>query len=114
MKRYRIDEHRTSLVAHNDDNMPPDGGEELIDLVIAAHDERVAANAANLHATADGIETVVEEERIILKAEKEIVLQCGDASITLTRAGKIIIRGAYVSSRSTGVNRIQGGSVEIN
>ncbi|MEW5071937.1 hypothetical protein AB1P14_09365, partial [Pseudomonas aeruginosa] len=38
----------------------------------------------------------------------------GKASITLTRAGKVIIRGAYLSSRSTGVNRIKGGSVQIN
>jgi hypothetical protein len=53
-------------------------------------------------------------ERLVLSAEEEIVLKCGDASITLTKAGKVLLRGAYVSSRSTGVNRIQGGSVEIN
>lgn len=53
-------------------------------------------------------------ERIELSAEKQIVLRCGKASITLTRAGKIIIRGAYVITRSSGVNRIQGGSVQIN
>lgn len=56
----------------------------------------------------------VDGERLVLAADKEIVLQCGQASITLTRAGKILIRGAYVLSRSSGVNRIQGGSVEIN
>ena len=53
-------------------------------------------------------------ERLVFEAEKEIVLRCGDASITLTRAGKILIKGAYVLSRSSGVNRIQGGAVEIN
>ncbi|WP_441293119.1 DUF6484 domain-containing protein [Sorangium sp. KYC3313] len=58
-------------------------------------------------ATADG-------ERLVFTAEKEIVLQCGKASITLTRAGKILIRGAYLLTRSSGVNRIQGGSVQIN
>ena len=56
----------------------------------------------------------VDEEQVVLNAEKEIVLRCGKASITLTRAGKIIIRGAYLLSRSSGVNRIQGGSVQIN
>ena len=35
----------------------------------------------------------VDGERIELKADKEIVLRCGKASITLTRAGKILIRG---------------------
>lgn len=53
-------------------------------------------------------------ERLVLSAEEEITLKCGDASITLTKAGKVLLRGAYVSSRSSGVNRIQGGSVEIN
>jgi hypothetical protein len=65
------------------------------------------ATLLNAEAEADG-------DRIVLTAEKEIVLRCGEASITLTKAGKIIIQGAYVSSRSSGTNRIQGGSVEIN
>lgn len=53
-------------------------------------------------------------ERLELTAEKEIVLRVGDASITLTRAGKIVLRGTYVLSRSSGVNKIKGGSVQIN
>jgi len=56
---------------------------------------------------ADGVRHVIE-------AKEEIVLKCGKASITLTKAGKIILRGAYVLSRSSGVNRIKGGSVQIN
>mgnify|MGYP003576064765 CR=1 FL=1 len=53
-------------------------------------------------------------ERLELTADKEIVLRCGNASITLTRAGKVLIHGAYVSSHSTGVNKIKGGAVHIN
>ena len=56
----------------------------------------------------------VDGERKVIEAKEEIVLKCGKASITLTKAGKIIIRGAYVLSRSSGVNRIKGGSVQIN
>ena len=56
----------------------------------------------------------VDGERILLSAKKEIVLKCGKASITLTKAGKVIIRGAYLLNRSSGVNRIKGGSVQIN
>ncbi len=59
-------------------------------------------------------EVRTDGERIELRAEKEIVLSCGKASITLTKAGKILIRGEYVLSRSSGVHRIQGGSVQIN
>ncbi|QEF98460.1 hypothetical protein Mal15_25120 [Stieleria maiorica] len=56
----------------------------------------------------------VDHQRLVLSADREIVLQCGKASITLTRSGKVLIRGAYVSSRSSGANRIKGGSVQIN
>jgi len=59
-------------------------------------------------------ELTVDGERLILTAESDIVLRCGNASITLTRAGKVLIRGAYVLSRSSGANRIKGGSVQIN
>lgn len=53
-------------------------------------------------------------ENVEIAASKEITLSCGEASITLTHAGKVLIRGAYVLSRSSGVNRIKGGSVQIN
>lgn len=53
-------------------------------------------------------------ERLILTAEREIVLRCGDATISLTRAGKVIIKGKYIISRSTGYNRIKGAAVDIN
>jgi hypothetical protein len=56
----------------------------------------------------------IDGERMTLAAQKEIVLRCGKASITLTKAGKILIKGEYVLARAMGVNRIQGGSVQIN
>jgi len=60
------------------------------------------------------VSAAVDNDRVVLKADKEIVLQCGKASITLTQAGKVLVRGAYVLSRSSGVNRIKGASVQIN
>lgn len=59
-------------------------------------------------------EVRVDNERLVLSANKEIELRCGKSSITLTKAGKVLIRGDYLLSRSTGVNRIKGGSVQIN
>ena len=56
----------------------------------------------------------LDDERLEFKAGKEIVLRCGKSSITLTRAGKILIKGEYLSSHSTGVNRIKGGSIQLN
>ena len=57
---------------------------------------------------------VSDGDRLVLKAKREVVLECGRASITLTRAGKVLIRGTYLSSRSSGVHRIKGASVDIN
>ncbi len=53
-------------------------------------------------------------DRLIVSAKDRIVLRCGKASITLTKEGKLILQGAYVSSQSSGVLRIKGGSVQIN
>ena len=63
---------------------------------------------------ADAVAVERDGERLTLTADREIVLRCGKASLTLTRAGKVLIRGAYLLSRSSGVNRIKGGSVQIN
>jgi hypothetical protein len=59
-------------------------------------------------------EVTIDGRRVILDAEEEIVLRCGEASITLTSAGKVLIKGNYLLSRSTGANRIKGASVQIN
>jgi hypothetical protein len=60
------------------------------------------------------VATRTDGERHLITAEREIVLQCGEASITLTRAGKVIIKGNYILSRSTGCNKIKGAAIDIN
>jgi hypothetical protein len=60
------------------------------------------------------VEVDADGERMLVTAQEQLVLRCGKASITLTRAGKVLIQGTYVSSRSSGVNRIKGGSVQLN
>ncbi len=55
-----------------------------------------------------------DDDNITFEARREITLKCGNASITLTRAGKVLIRGSYVLSQSTGANRIKGGSIQLN
>lgn len=56
----------------------------------------------------------VDGERVVLEGKDEIVLQCGRASITLRRNGRVVIRGVDVETRATGSNRIRGGRVAIN
>ena len=60
------------------------------------------------------VEVDADGERLIVSAKEQVVIRCGKASITLTKAGKVLNPGAYVLSRSSGVNRIKGGSVQLN
>ncbi|AKJ29686.1 DUF6484 domain-containing protein [Caldimonas brevitalea] len=60
------------------------------------------------------VQVEADGERLTVSAQHQLVLRCGKASITLTAAGKVLVQGTYVSSRSTGVNRIKGGSVQLN
>jgi len=59
-------------------------------------------------------EAHLDGERVVLEAHREIVLRCGDASLTLRKDGRVLIRSAYVETYSQGVNRIKGGAVKIN
>jgi hypothetical protein len=59
-------------------------------------------------------DVAIDGKRVVLEGKEEVVIKCGEASITLTKAGKILIRGNYLLNRSTGVNRILGGSVQVN
>jgi hypothetical protein len=93
------------------------GGEEVL-LLFEAGDPQLPILVDTVHAGAGtepgGWQVSLDGDRVHIAAGKEIVLSCGKASITLTRAGKVIIRGAYVLSRSSGVNRIRGASVQLN
>jgi Domain of unknown function (DUF6484) len=67
----------------------------------------LADKPAQVDVDADG-------QRLVVSAKEQLVLRCGQASITLTKAGKVLIEGSFLLSRSTGVNRIKGGSVQLN
>jgi hypothetical protein len=60
------------------------------------------------------IEADVDGRRVRIVAREQIVLECGEASITLHRNGRIVIKGTYVETSSEGTNRIKGGQVRIN
>lgn len=60
------------------------------------------------------VEADVDGKRVRLVGKDEVVLECGSASITLRRNGRVVIKGAYVETHSDGTNRIKGGQVRIN
>ena len=75
---------------------------------------RSQINSLTFHTGDNPREAQLEADRFVFSAGKELVLRCGKASITLTQEGKVLIKGAYLLNSSSGVNRIRGGSVQIN
>ena len=72
---------------------------------------RVGPQAAPARAAG---ETRLRDRRVVVEAGEELTLQCGEASIRITRDGKVVVRGEHVLTRARGTNRIKGGSVAIN
>jgi hypothetical protein len=60
------------------------------------------------------VEVSVDGGRMTVVARDRLELRCGAASIILTRSGRVLIEGGYVLTRADGVNRVVGGSVQIN
>jgi len=117
----RDGETRTAAAATVVDLAEHDVGAEML-VAFAGEGDAAPIVVGRLRATADTasagttapVTVEADGRRIVVSAQAELVMRCGRASITLTEAGKVIIQGDYVSSRSVGVNRIKGGSVQIN
>jgi hypothetical protein len=90
------------LLVLEDDEAPP----VVVGVVRDTLDPAPAPEAA------DGV--LVDGRPVAGRDAREIVLRCGKASITLTADGTVVVRGARVVSRSSGVNKIKGASVQIN
>jgi hypothetical protein len=88
-----------------------EGGDPLRPIVLGCLH---VAGAGALAAAPEQVEIDADGQRLIVSAKDRIVLRCGKASLTLTKEGKVIVQGAYVSNQSTGVLRLKGGSVQIN
>ena len=63
---------------------------------------------------APSLRTEPAAQSLKLESERELVIECGKAKIALRADGRIEIRGGHLISRSTGPNKIKGGSVHIN
>lgn len=74
--------------------------------------ERVSTKAVT--ARPGTLEVGMDGETLKLTAERDIVLKCGAASITLRKDGKIEVKGTNVLSASRGPNRIKGASIALN
>lgn len=72
------------------------------------------SGAAAVASARPRVEARLDGERVVLEGKREVVLRCGEASITLRSDGKMVLRGAYIETYSKGLNRIKGASVKIN
>ena len=107
-KTVSADKDVLLVFENNDPELPI-----IIDTLYSLVDEIADASTIALE-TAIPKDVLINGKRVTFDAKEEIVLRCGKASITLTKAGKVLIRGAYLLNRSSGVNRIKGGSVQVN
>lgn len=97
------------IIFENDDPGLP----IIIDAICYTLDDQ-AENDAVAFQVQETEDVTIDGRRVTFDAKEQIELRCGKSSIILTRAGKVLIRGAYLLSRSTGANRIKGGSVQLN
>ena len=108
-KIFEAADHKVLLIFEGDDPKFPIIIDTISDAMIGEPEKAPVALQM------DGADNVfIDGKRFTFDAKEQIVLRCGKSSITLTRAGKVLIKGAYLLHRSSGVNRIRGASVHIN
>jgi hypothetical protein len=56
----------------------------------------------------------VDGKRVAIEGKEEVVLQCGKASLTLRRDGKVVLRGVNLVTQADRVHKIRGGKVQVN
>ena len=84
-----------------------EGGDPTRPILVGCLQGRGTAPETSIDAEVDG-------RQVTLQGKDRVVLRCGKASITLTKDGRIALRGVHLLSRATRSNRIKGGSVQLN
>ena len=90
----------------------------LLDLVLNQPAQELAGERtifpAHTQFSPSAPSAVVDGKRLVFEAEEEVQIKCGESSINLYKDGRVVIRGRYLISRASAVNRILGGSVQVN
>ena len=55
-----------------------------------------------------------DRRQVVIDADEELVIRCGEASITIRKGGQVLIKGMDIVSHARKRNRVRGGSVQIN
>jgi Domain of unknown function (DUF6484) len=102
-----IDLHEVALLTF-------ENGDSFRPLVLALIPQPIPSVTAPSAERYEVVKVDVDGRRVRIEGQDEIVFQCGKASVTLRRNGKVVIRGTHVETVSEGTNRIKGGQVRIN
>lgn len=87
----------------------------VMGLLLSEQHISIAKAAPELaHETAPQHELRIDGERLVIQADTELELRCGDSVILLQRDGRIEIRGNYITSQATATQRMRGGSIHMN
>jgi hypothetical protein len=82
--------------------------------LLAAIPARTTGDPAAPAQRAQDDRTEIADDVVLVRGRDSIELRCGEASITLHKDGKVMIRGTYVLSRASKENRLAGGSIHLN
>src|SRR5262249_37863479 len=91
-----------------------EAGDPFRPLLLALFPQPTADDDAPVATKHEAVKVDVDGRRLLIEGKDEIVLQCGNASVTLRLNGKVVIRGTHVETASAGTNRIKGSQVRIN
>lgn len=56
----------------------------------------------------------LDADRVALEGREELVLRCGEASLTLRADGQVLVKGQRITSRAEETHKIRGATVQIN
>lgn len=63
---------------------------------------------------AEGADVVLKGARVRIEADVELILKSGSCSVRLDARGKAVIVADHIVSSARGVNKVLGGSVQLN
>jgi hypothetical protein len=98
-------QQRRALVARTTDPTPRH-------ILVGLVRDRVATKAVS--ARPGTLEVGLDGETLKLTADRDLVLQCGEAKLTLRKDGKIVLSGSNILSTSRGPHRIKGATIALN
>lgn len=55
-----------------------------------------------------------ETSHVVISADEELTIKCGEGSITIRENGQVLIKGLDIVSHAKRRNRVRGGSIQLN